>query len=190
MKKIVLIAVAALFSFAATAQELKFAYVDFSELIQLMPEMDEARATLEDNSKENEEILMTMYKEYQQKGQEYQQKAASWTPAVREIKEKELMDIQTRLEQTQQSLQAEMQELQNRLQAPVVQKAQKAVEELAKAKGVAGVFEKASLLYIDEAQMIDLTPEARIKLNIPEGRTLEQLQQELQAKAQAAQQAM
>ena len=83
-----------------------------------------------------------------------------------------------------------MQELQNRLQAPVVQKAQKAVEELAKAKGVAGVFEKASLLYIDEAQMIDLTPEARIKLNIPEGRTLEQLQQELQAKAQAAQQAM
>ena len=38
--------------------------------------------------------------------------------------------------------------------------------------------------------MIDLTPEARIKLNIPEGRTLEQLQQELQAKAQAAQQAM
>ena len=190
MKKIVLIAFAALFSFAANAQEQKFAYVDFSELVQLMPEMDEARSVLEENTKANEDILMTMYKEYQTKGQEYQQKAATWTAAVREIKEKELMDIQNRLEQTQQSLQAEMQELQNRLQAPVVQKAQKAVEELAKAKGVAGVFEKASLLYIDEAQMIDLTPEARIKLNIPEGRTLEQLQQELQAKAQAAQQAM
>ena len=57
MKKIVLIAVAALVSFAANAQEQKFAYVDFSELVQLMPEMDEARTTLEDNSKENEEIL-------------------------------------------------------------------------------------------------------------------------------------
>ena len=189
MKRIVFIAVAALFTFAASAQNLKFAYVDFAELVQLMPEMDQARATLEENSKANEEILMSMYEEYQKKGQEYQQKASTWTPAIRESKEKELMDIQTRLEQTQQSLQMELQQLQNQLQAPVVEKAQKAVETLAKAKGVAGVFEKASLLYVDAAQLIDLTPEARTALNIPEGRTLEQLQQELAAKAQAAQQA-
>ena len=187
MKKIVLIAVAAFVSLAASAQNLKFGYVDFAELVQLMPEMDQARATLEENSKANEEILMSMYEEYQKKGQEYQQKAATWTPAIRESKEKELMDIQTRLEQTQQNLQMEIQQLQNQLQAPVVEKAQKAVEELAKAKGVAGVFEKSSLLYIDPVQMIDLTPEARTALNIPEGRTLEQLQQELAAKAQAAQ---
>ena len=187
MKKIVLIAVAALFTVAASAQNLKFAYVDFAELVQLMPEMDQARATLEENSKANEEILMSMYEEYQKKGQEYQQKASTWTPAIRESKEKELMDIQSRLEQTQQSLQMELQQLQNQLQAPVVEKAQKAVETLAKAKGVAGVFEKASLLFVDPAQLIDLTVEARVALNIPEGRTLEQLQQELAAKAQAAQ---
>ena len=185
MKKIALIAVAALFSLAASAQELKFAYVDFTELVQLMPEMDQARATLEENSKANEEILMAMYKEYQTKGQEYQSKAATWTPAVREIKEKELMDIQGRLEQTQQSLQMELQQLQNQLQAPIFEKAQNVVSEIAKAKGVAGVFEKASLLYIDESQMVDLTKDARQALNIPEGRTLEQLQEELQAKAQA-----
>ena len=116
MKKIVLIAVAALFTVAASAQNLKFAYVDFAELVQLMPEMDQARATLEENSKANEEILMSMYEEYQKKGQEYQQKASTWTPAIRESKEKELMDIQSRLEQTQQSLQMELQQLQNQLQ--------------------------------------------------------------------------
>ena len=49
------------------------------------------------------------------------------------------------------------------------------------------VFEKNSLLYIDPAQGVNLTPEARVALNIPEGRTLETLQQELQAKAMAAQ---
>ena len=58
MKKIVLIAVAAFFTVAASAQNLKFAYVDFAELVQLMPEMDQARATLEENSKANEEILI------------------------------------------------------------------------------------------------------------------------------------
>ena len=187
MKKIILIAAMAVMSIAASAQDLKFAYVDFNEVIMLMPEMDEARATLEENQKTNEEILMAMYEEYQTKTQQYQQKASTWTPAIRESKEREIMDIQTRLEQTQQSLQQEMQQLQNSLQAPIYEKAQNTVNDLAKAKGVAVVFEKSSLLYLDPAQGLDLTPEARTALNIPEDRTLESLQAELQAKAQAAQ---
>jgi hypothetical protein len=45
------------------------------------------------------------------------------------------------------------------------------------------------MLYVDAAQSLDLTAEARTALNIPAGRTLETLQAELQAKAQAQQQA-
>ena len=187
MKRIILIAAMAVMSVAAGAQNLKWAYVDFNELIMLMPEMDAARATMEENQKTNEEILVAMYDEYQSKYQQYQQKAESWTPAIRESKEKEIMDIQTRLEQTQQSLQQEMQQLQQNLQAPIYEKAQNTVNELAKAKGVALVFEASSLLYMDTDQGINLTPEARTALKIPEGRTLETLQAELQAKAQAAQ---
>ena len=152
-----------------------------------MPEMDAARATLEENQATNQEILVAMYDEYQSKMQQYQQKQATWTPAIRESKENEIMEIQARLEQTQQSLQQELQELQNSLQAPIYEKAQNTINELAKAKGVAAVFEKSSLLYVDAAQLLDLTPEARTALNIPEGRTLETLQAEMMAKAQAAQ---
>lgn len=187
MKKIILIAAIAVMSVAASAQNFKWAYVDFNEIIMLMPEMDSARATMEENQKTNEEILMAMYEEYQTKAQQYQQKAESWTPAIRESKEKEIMEIQTRLEQTQQSLQQELQQLQQNLQAPIYEKAQNTVNELAKAKGIAVVFEKSSLLYLDPAQGTDLTPEARKALGIAEGRTLETLQAELQAKAQAAQ---
>ena len=187
MKKLFLIAAMAVMSIAASAQGFKWAYVDFNELIMLMPEMDAARATMEENQKTNEEILMAMYEEYQTKTQEYQQKSQSWTPAIRESKEKAIMDIQARLEQTQQSLQQELQQLQQSLQAPIYEKAQSTVNDLAKAKGMAVVFEASSLLYFDPAQGADLTPEARKALNIPEGRTLETLQAELQAKAQAAQ---
>ena len=130
---------------------------------------------------------MAMYEEYQTKAQQYQQKAESWTPAIRESKEKEIMEIQSRLEQTQQSLQVELQQLQQNLQAPIYEKAQNTVNDLAKAKGVAVVFEKSSLLYLDPAQGLDLTPEARTALGIPADRTIEALQAELQAKAQAAQ---
>ena len=187
MKRILMIAAVALMSVAASAQELKWAYVDFNEIVMLMPEMDEARATMEENQKTNEEILVAMYEEYQTKMQQYQQKAETWTPAIRESKEKEIMEIQARFEQTQQSLQQEIQQLQQSLQAPIYEKAQNTVNDLAKAKGVAFVFEKSSLLYVDPAQGIDLTPDARAALNIPADRTLETLQAELQAKAQAAQ---
>ena len=187
MKKILLIAAMAVMSVAAGAQSLKWAYVDFNELVMLMPEMDEARATLEENSRTNEEILVAMYEEYQTKMTQYQQKAESWTPAIRESKEKEIMEIQSRFEQTQQSLQQEIQMLQQNLQAPIYEKAQTTVSDLAKAQGIAFVFEKSSLLYVDPAQGIDLTPEARKALNIPEDRTLESLQAELQAQAAAAQ---
>ncbi len=185
MKKILLIAAAVLMSVAAGAQDFKWAYVDFNELVMLMPEMDEARATMDENQKTNEEILVAMYEEYQTKMQQYQQKAESWTPAIRESKEKEIMEIQSRFEQTQQSLQVELQQLQQNLQAPIYDKAQTTVSDLAKAKGIALVFEKSSLLYLDPAQGIDLTSEARTALKIPADRTLEALQAELQAKAQA-----
>ena len=185
MKRIIIIAAMALMSVSAFAQ--KFAYVDFNELVMLMPEMDEARATLEENSKTNEEIMMAMYEEYQTKVQQYEQKSSTWTAAVLEAKQREIMEIESRLQQTQQSLQQEIQQLQQSLQAPIIEKANKVVNELAKAQCMAAVFEKASFLYVDEEQLVDLTPAARAALNIPEGRTLETLQAEMMAKAQAAQ---
>ena len=91
MKKIIIIAAMALVSLAATAQETKIAYVDFNEVIMLMPEMDAARATLEENEMTQNEILQSMYEEYQTKVQQYQQKAETWTAAIRQSKESELM---------------------------------------------------------------------------------------------------
>ena len=54
MKKIILIATMAVMSVAASAQSLSFGYVNFNEIVMLMPEMDAARATMEENQKTNE----------------------------------------------------------------------------------------------------------------------------------------
>ena len=187
MKKIILVAAAALMAFAANAQQGKFACVNFEELVMLMPEMDEARAVLEENSKQSEEILMAMYEEHQTKVQQYEQKSSTWTGAILEAKQREIVEIEQRIQQTQQNLQQELQALQQKLQAPAVEKARKVVSDLAKEKGVAVVMEAGAFLYVDPEQVIDLTEDARKALNIPEGRTLETLQAELMAKAQAQQ---
>jgi outer membrane protein len=187
MKKIALIAAAALLSLAASAQDFKLGYVDFTELMQLMPEMDSARVQIDAASLEAQETYQAMVEEYQSKAQQYEQKQSSWTPAIAQSKANELQQIMTRIQEFEQAIQQDLAQLQNSLQAPIYEKAQKAIEEIAKAKGVAAVMEKNSLLYIDPAQMIDLTPDARLAVGIPEVRTLETLQAELQAKAQAAQ---
>ncbi len=187
MKKIFVIAAMALISFAASAQDFKFGYVNYSELVQLMPEMDSVRVQLEAQEKETYETLGAMYEEYQTKAQQFQQKESTWTPAIRDSKLKELQEIETRFQESQQIFQQELQQMQQMLQAPVMEKAQATVTEIAKAKGLAFVFEFTQMIYIDPAQGFDITPEARKALNIPEGRTLEALQAELQAKAQAAQ---
>ena len=92
MKKVILFIATALAGVAAMAQP-KFAHVNLSELIQLMPEADDARTKLEASSLEAQETFQAMVEEYQAKYTTYSQKASTWTTAIRESKEKELMEI-------------------------------------------------------------------------------------------------
>lgn len=186
MKKILVFAVAALAAISVSAQT-KIGHVNFTELYQLMPEADEARATMQAASKEAEETIQGMAEELQTKYQQYQQKSSSWTAAIKEAKEQELNDINNRIQQFQQTVQQELQQQQNQLMNPIIAKAQEAVKKLAKEKGITAVFDSGSAIYFDEAQTIDLTKEARTALGIKEGRTLETLQQELAASAQTEQ---
>lgn len=184
MKKTFFVAVLALVSAVAFAQP-KFAHVNFTELYQLMPEADAARAQMNATQAEAEETFQTMIEEYQSKATTYQQKASTWTQTILESKQKELADMEQRIQEFQQSIQQELAEQQNALMAPLYQKAQDAVTKLAKEGGYIYVFETSQMLYIDPAQSVDLTPAARKALNIAEGRTLETLQAELQAAAAA-----
>ena len=184
MKKIIMVAALAIASVTAFAQQ-KFAHVNFVELVQLMPEMDAARATLEASSLEAQETLSAMEEEFTAKYKVYQQKAQTWTPAVRETKEKELSEIQRRLQEFEQTITMELQQQQQTLIAPIQQKANETVKALAKEGGYVYVFDVNGPIYIDDTQSVDLTPAARTALGIAEGRTLESLSQEIQAKQAA-----
>ena len=184
MKKLFVIALAAFATLTAGAQQL--GKVNFQELVMLMPEMDAARETMAASQKEAEETYSAMVEEYQGKMNQYQQKQASWTAAIRESKERELMEIQNRIQEFQQSISQELQQQQSQLTAPIQEKAGKAVSDIAKAKGLTVLFDASQALYFDESKVVDITADARKALNIPEGRTLETLQAELQAQAQAA----
>ena len=185
MKKLFVIAFAAFATIAASAQTL--GRVNFNELVMLAPEMDAAREVINASQKEAEETYSAMVEEFQGKYSQYQQKQATWTAAIKESKERELSDIQNRIQEFQNNISQELQAQQNQLMAPIQEKANKAVAEIAKAKGITVLFDVSQALYFDESKVIDITPDARKAMGIAEGRTLEALQAELQAQAQAAQ---
>ena len=184
MKKLFIIALAALATLTASAQT--FGRVNFNELVMLAPEMDTAREAIAASQKEAEETYAAMVEEYQGKLNQYQQKQSTWTAAIRESKERELMEIQNRIQEFQQSISQELQQQQAQLTAPIQEKATKVVTDLAKAKGVTALFDASQAIYFADS-VIDLTAEARKALGIPDDRTLESLQAELQAQAQATQ---
>ena len=124
-----------------------------------------------------------MVDEYNNKLNQYTEKVNSMTQAIKESKERELTDIQVRIQQFSQSIQQELAQQEQQLMAPIYKKAQDTVNDLAKKGGYIYVFDRTSILYIDESQSTDLTPAARKVLNIPADRTLETLQAELQAQA-------
>ncbi len=182
MKKILLIAAVSLIAFSASAQ--KFAHVNFQELVQLMPESDKARATIQESSKAAQESYEEMLSEFNDKYTKYQQNVNSYTAATRKAKEDELTQIQQRIQEFSQNVQTELSQQQDQLMAPIYQKAQETVAEIAKKGGYIYVVDRSTILYIDDTQSVDITPEARKALGIPEGRTLEALQAELQAQQQ------
>jgi len=177
MKKIFLIPVLGLLSLAATAQQ--FAHVDFQQIWMLCPEADQARVTMRASSKEAQETYQSMMDEFQTKYKTYQEKASTWTAAIRESKEKELTEIQQRIQEFGQSVEAELQQQETTLFAPIMQKSKEVVAQIGKEKGVVYVFIENTVLYIDKSQSIDITAEARKRMGIPEDRTLESLQQEI-----------
>lgn len=185
MKKILLIAVTAFAAVSAFAQP-KFAHVNSTELVQLCPDMDKARETMNAASNEAQETYQAMVDEWNTKLSAYQSKGSTWTDAIRQSKEKELTDIQQRIQEFQQTVQMELQQQQETLMQPIYQKVNETVQELAKKGGYIYVFDVNSLVYYDASQSFDLTPDARKALNIPADRTLESLAAELQAQQQAA----
>lgn len=182
MKKIIFAAAMALSALAASAQG-KFAHVNFNEIVVLTPEYETASKQMDASAKEAQETYESMVQEAQAKFTEYQQKQSQWTPAIKESKEKELNDIQNRIQEFQQSIQQELAEQQSKLLSPIRQKVRDEIEKIAKAGAYSFVFDDSQFFYVDKATVKDLTADVKKSLGIT--KTIEEYQKEQEAKAQA-----
>ena len=154
-------------SLLTQAQTVKFGHINLEELVSLMPARDSAMQKYQKYMAEIQEVYEGIQVEYRTKMNEYQQKSASWTAAILESKEREIYDIQQRLEQYSQSANQEMQTMQSVLFAPVYNDAREAVRKIGKELDLIYVFDSVGMPYIDEEQSVNLMDKAKAALKIP-----------------------
>lgn len=150
---------------AANAQQ-KFGYINSQELIASMPDTDSVQSKVSTLAKDLESQFNTMRTELATKTEEYQKNATTLSETVRKQKEKELYDLQLRIEEFNQSANQEIQTKQQELMAPVFEKARTAINKVAKEQGLTAVFEVTALLYQNDSQMVNLLPLVKQSLGI------------------------
>ena len=160
--KLTLAVVCVMFSTSLFAQ--KIGRINSQEVVVNMTEYKEAQTQLEALAKDLQAQMETIQVEMNTKIQEYQKGAETMTDAVRQLKEKELNDLNTRLQEFNQVAQQELQKKEQELMEPIIKKANEAISEVAKAGGYAVIMESGSLVYFDEASVKDITPEVKTKL--------------------------
>src|SRR5690554_341166 len=134
MKRIIILVTVMVMALSSglKAQELKFGHIDMQELIQVMPERTSALSTLETEAGELEDMLMTMQQELQTMFEEYTQKRETMSDLVRQAKEEDIQAKQQRIEVFRTQADQQLQQKQQELMAPIFDKADKAIAEVAK----------------------------------------------------------
>ena len=153
----------------------KFGHIDSQKLLTQMPERDSAEAAIQQHAKELEDQLMVMNKELEIKYKEFIEnvdKDATVSDIVKQTKQKELQDMQQRIQAFQQNAQESLRKKEADLLKPILAKAEKAIKEVAKEQKFLYIFnisEEAgfqnSVLYHSE-QSIDVLSLVKTKLGI------------------------
>ena len=150
-----------------SAQTLKIAHVNTSEIMNDMPERTKAEKSLESYYNELQEQLKTMYGEYQNKLQDYQANAETMSNLVKQSKEKELVDLESRITAFQNNAEGEFEAKRAELLQPLLEKIQNAINAVGKEKGYTYIIDTATgaTVYIG-TDAVDVTKDVKAKLGI------------------------
>jgi outer membrane protein len=164
--KTLLIAIAALtLTIAANAQELKFGHINSQEVLADMPDKLTAEKTLQDEASKLEEQLKIMSNDLQQKYEEYINKRDSLPELIRATKEKEIQDADQRIQSYRQMAQQSLAQKEQQLLGPIIEKVQKAIDEVGTENGFVYIFDLGSqIILYNSPQSVDVAPLVKAKL--------------------------
>lgn len=146
----------------------KIGYVNSQEIVALMPDVKEAKSSLETYGAQLQKKAQQMYKALETKLIDLQKKYEEGTisPKQVETEKAKLQQEEMKLGEFQQSSQMKIAQKEQELLAPILEKVQAAIDDVAKSEGYTYVFDASSgiLLFADESHDIGQKVKAKLGL--------------------------
>ena len=167
MKKLIICAICALCGFTTANAQQKFGHVNSQEIIQAMPEFSKARTEIEALTKQYEADLKSMYEELQKKGEAYEKEQATLPANIKERREKELAEMQQKIQQNYQDNQQALAQAQQEKMNAITTKVLEAIKAIGQAGGYVYIMDvTGGIPYISTTLSTDVTAEVKKKLGI------------------------
>ena len=164
MKKMLLLVAVALFFNIGAADAQKYGHVNSGEILEVMPGIDSLQIKLKAFQDDLQTMYESMVTEFQQKKDKFDREVGTMSSAVRQVREKELQDLTTRIQEFQANAQDDLEEKQYELAKPYQDAIQDAINKVAKTNGYAYIFDTKILLYYGSGD--DITPLVKKELGI------------------------
>jgi outer membrane protein len=150
-----------------TTQAQKFGHINSSRLLGMMPEREAAQKQLQKEAQSLTEELEKLQVEYNNKLQNYVGAQDTLSNTVRQLRERELRELQTRIQEFQAGAQEDLQRREMELIQPIFEKIEKVIAEVAVERGYISVFDldANSVLYFS-SESEDVLPFVREKMGI------------------------
>ena len=167
MKKTLIAIAVCLLAFSGNAmaqKNIKLGHINSQELMQIMPGRDSVQTILQNEVTELEATLKQMQAEAEKRYNDYVANQAGWTELIRQTKQREIQDMSARIQEFQENAQKQLTDREAELTKPIIDRAKKAIEDVAREGGYTYIFDGAGLLYSSDSE--DIMPAVKRKLGI------------------------
>ena len=144
MKKGFIVVLVALLAFGGSAmaqKNVKLGHINSNDLMQIMPGRDTAMALLQKEVEDLQAEMEAMKKEYETRVNDYLAKKDQLSELIRKTKESDIQAMGARIEEFQANAQKLLEERQEALLKPIVDRAKAAIEEVGKENGYTYIFD-------------------------------------------------
>jgi outer membrane protein len=152
----------------AQAQQ-KLAYLDSRRILAEAPGAEQARNQIQQEMTRFEQQVQVLRDSLQKVVEEYQARSLMMSPDARRQEEQRIAARQNELQARAQRLEVEANNRQNQLMQPVMDRVEKAIDDIRREGGYAIIFDAASAAMVSADTTLDLTTQVIARLRATAG---------------------
>lgn len=151
---------------SASAQALKIGYADPEVIITYMPDYQDIQQQMAAEYRTSQEALQSLAEDFQESVTRYQKQQPLLSAARQAEREAELAQLQSEIQDSAARKDQELAKKQEDLMAPLLERVQEVIDEVAADKGLDLVLRSPAILFVNEDTVVNINMDIAERLGI------------------------